>query len=368
MPTKYRIIASLAAVVVWLFVATSPAGAECIQGDCSNGTGVYLWPDGSRYEGGFKDDKFQGQGTYQWADGKKYVGTFRNNKRNGHGTYSWPNGSQYTGEWKEGTRHGQGTFTWANGSRYEGEWHQGQKRGLGIYTYPDGERNAGRWEAGEIVETMDPEVVAIKLAGPAAPLAPAPAPPDLPRPATDSPVMAQAPQPPHPPVTAVAPASLETETKEERGPAVTVEKPAQKRPEAISEDPVTPDLPTAFSLAIHKIPLVRKGKRVKSESLPLYPRGRSQPVGTCRVVVDSTGGNDNTGVVNLAIENRTGCHFAFDAFLRQNDTYLQLVSWSGEEAIGPKATKSLQEAVSLPKSLLSTDLTLKVQGVFQGCP
>ncbi|MBI9086986.1 MAG: hypothetical protein JEZ11_25550 [Desulfobacterales bacterium] len=361
MPTQLRNIVSLTAAIAWLFIATGPAGAQCLQGDCANGTGVYLWPDGSRYEGGFKDNNFHGQGTYHWADGKKYIGAFRDNKRNGHGTYSWPNGSRYSGQWKDGARHGQGTFSWANGSRYEGEWYEGQKQGLGIYTYPDGNRNAGRWAAGKITDPMDPDVVAIQLARPAAPSPSAPVTTELPMQPADSGAMTQTPLPLEKTAT---PENTEKNVTGEKPPTAAVEK-AVRETEAEVEEP---DLPASFALAVHQIPLVRNGTTVQSEGIPLYPRGRSRAVATCRLSVDKTGGDDRTGVVNLAVENRTGCRFTLEAYLRQNDTYLKLVAWSGEETIEPKGSKSLQETVSLPKPLTSTDLTLKVQGAFQGCP
>lgn len=361
MPMTSRMVASLTMAVAWFLFAPGLAGAQCIQGDCVAGNGVYLWPDGSRYEGGFKENNFHGQGTYQWADGKTYTGGFRDNKRNGHGTYAWPNGSQYSGQWKDGVRHGQGTFSWANGSRYEGEWHQGQKQGWGIYTYPDGEKNAGRWVAGEIVEPMDPDVVAIKLAGAAAPLPSAPVATERPMQPSDSVAMAQPQTPPAPEKTATP---ADNGVSRETPPTADAGKTAQETAAEVAK----PDLPAAFALAVHQIPLIRSGKAVKSEDIPLYPRGRSQAVGTARLSVKKTGGDDHSAVVNLAIENRTGCHFSAEAYLRQNGTYLKLAAWSGREAIPPDGTQSLEETVSLPKALLSTDLTLKVQGAFQDCP
>ena len=35
------------------------------------------YPDGSRYEGGFRDDEFDGEGVYTFADGRELAGEFR---------------------------------------------------------------------------------------------------------------------------------------------------------------------------------------------------------------------------------------------------------------------------------------------------
>ena len=42
-------------------------------------------------------------------------------KKHGQGTYIWSNGEKYEGEWKDGLIHGQGTYNWSYGKKYEGE-------------------------------------------------------------------------------------------------------------------------------------------------------------------------------------------------------------------------------------------------------
>ena len=49
------------------------AWAECISGDCENGTGTFADPDGETYVGEFRDGFFYGEGTKTFADG--YVKT-----------------------------------------------------------------------------------------------------------------------------------------------------------------------------------------------------------------------------------------------------------------------------------------------------
>jgi len=35
-----------------------------------NGIGTYLWPDGRKYEGEWKDNKMHGEGNFDWGDGR----------------------------------------------------------------------------------------------------------------------------------------------------------------------------------------------------------------------------------------------------------------------------------------------------------
>ena len=62
---------------------------------------LYIWENGSRYVGEWKEGKKHGQGTYTWSDGKKYVGEYKDGLPNGQGTYTLPNGEKYIGEFKD---------------------------------------------------------------------------------------------------------------------------------------------------------------------------------------------------------------------------------------------------------------------------
>ena len=48
-------------------------------------------------------------------DGSKYEGEWKNGNPNGKGTFTYPKLGKYVGELKDGFPHGQGTFTWSNG-------------------------------------------------------------------------------------------------------------------------------------------------------------------------------------------------------------------------------------------------------------
>ena len=105
-------------------------------------TGVlYLWENGTKYMGEWKDGIKHGQGTYTYLDGKNYVGEFRNGKFNGQGTYIYGigklKGEKYEGEWKNGERTGPGTYTWSNGDKYVGEYKD-EKPWNGTYYDKDG--------------------------------------------------------------------------------------------------------------------------------------------------------------------------------------------------------------------------------------
>jgi len=101
---------SLAALLVGLALC-EPADAQSRLPACPdsddvrwhNCQGTFLWPDGEKYIGEFRDDKRSGQGTFAWTNGEKYVGEFRDNKRNGKGIrYSASGSVLEQGIWKDG--------------------------------------------------------------------------------------------------------------------------------------------------------------------------------------------------------------------------------------------------------------------------
>jgi len=89
------------------------------------------YPDGSKYEGGWKDGKPHGWGKYTFPDDSNYEGEYRNGKRNGQGILIFPNGEKYEGEFRDGKRHGHGTYTKPDGSQYVGEWKDDKRHGEG---------------------------------------------------------------------------------------------------------------------------------------------------------------------------------------------------------------------------------------------
>ena len=70
------------------------------------GRGMQVWPDGSMYEGYWRDNKANGKGRLIHADGDVYFGMWQEDKAHGKGVYSHLDGARYTGEWKEDKQHG----------------------------------------------------------------------------------------------------------------------------------------------------------------------------------------------------------------------------------------------------------------------
>lgn len=89
-------------VLPLLFLVPASSWSKCIEGDCLNGKGTYIYRAGKEYIGEWKDGKRHGQGTYTYPDGSKYVGEFKFGKANGQGTLTYHTGRQFTGEWKNG--------------------------------------------------------------------------------------------------------------------------------------------------------------------------------------------------------------------------------------------------------------------------
>ena len=86
------------------------------------GRGVYIWPNGDRYEGEFEYNGMHGTGTLNYANGEKYIGSWVGGKKRGHGVYYWPNGKRYEGEFKDDKKHGIGSLIYINGEVAYGKW------------------------------------------------------------------------------------------------------------------------------------------------------------------------------------------------------------------------------------------------------
>ena len=74
---------------------------------------------------GSKEDGIR-TGKQNFSDGSKYVGGWKDDKRNGHGTVISKNSEKFVGEWKNDDKHGFGALFYADGSLlFSGQWHQG---------------------------------------------------------------------------------------------------------------------------------------------------------------------------------------------------------------------------------------------------
>jgi hypothetical protein len=80
----------------------------------------------TRYAVCEQEPDYQGKLTYVWPDGDRYEGEFKNGRLHGYGAFFWRNGRSYEGEWQDDLPHGRGVFTWPDGSKYKGLWEQGK--------------------------------------------------------------------------------------------------------------------------------------------------------------------------------------------------------------------------------------------------
>lgn len=141
----------------------------CLSGDCQNGEGIFAYPDGSKFEGHFRNGKFDGEGIFSFANGDRYVGHFKENYPDGLGTrFVKTSGLEETGEWRQGEflgqslvesgqygcisgdcESGEGVFVFREGSaKYTGTFLDGKPHGNGTCTYASGERYVGEWNNG----------------------------------------------------------------------------------------------------------------------------------------------------------------------------------------------------------------------------
>ncbi len=67
-----------------------------------------------------------GYGEFLWKDGKKFCGFYKNDKKDGFGIYYWPNNKFYIGFWIEGKQNGVGKYIKEKNNKY-GKWKNGQK-------------------------------------------------------------------------------------------------------------------------------------------------------------------------------------------------------------------------------------------------
>ena len=125
---------------------------KCIDGDCINGKGTYLYSDGTKYKGNWKNGKEHGYGVLNYHNDAKFSGYFVEGKRNGEGTAIDAAGNRYNGQWKNDKEDGFGMLHCTDGTKYEGEWKEGKEHGKGKIVYPDGTILHGQWVDGELTK------------------------------------------------------------------------------------------------------------------------------------------------------------------------------------------------------------------------
>lgn len=134
------------------------AGAHCMYG--ADGKLIYA-PEGARCAPQ-KGRAIPGAGSA--APGQ--TGCIQGDCKNGEGTYVWSDGSRYTGGFQNGLQHGHGTLAFTSGASYVGAWEQGTRTGLGTAIFPDGRVKAGRWKANRFVGEAPVEKATAQLEWP----------------------------------------------------------------------------------------------------------------------------------------------------------------------------------------------------------
>ena len=143
----------------------------CISGNCANGHGIFLHPDGSIYIGDFKSGKKDGIGLCYYPGKTTYRGSWQNNLPNGIGTMTLPDGEKKAGLWQDGQlqppanyakmkarerclsgdcENGYGVYQQADGRRYQGPFKNGKPNGTGVYFFENGERYEGQMKDGDL--------------------------------------------------------------------------------------------------------------------------------------------------------------------------------------------------------------------------
>ncbi len=138
-------------IVVMISIAfLQTSTAQCIKGNCMNGSGTFMYSSGAKYIGTFKGGKMHGDGALYFSNGNKYFGQWAEQYREGKGKMVFANGDTYRGNFKRGKMNGKGTMEFRNGSRYEGNWSEDVISGKGTFFFTDGKKYVGDFRNGKM--------------------------------------------------------------------------------------------------------------------------------------------------------------------------------------------------------------------------
>lgn len=129
-----------------LFLSTY-VSAQCVQGNCQNGYGTFVFKSGAKYMGDFKNGIIEGQGILYFSSGDKYIGQWKQHYREGQGKLIFANGDTFKGTLVK-SEFRKGVMTYANGDRYEGDWHKNEPEGSGVYHFKNGDLYEGTFVDG----------------------------------------------------------------------------------------------------------------------------------------------------------------------------------------------------------------------------
>ena len=171
----------------------------CVDGNCENGFGTFIYNSGDIYEGNFSYGKMDGLGIRYYHDieiskvlsgdkgldylifrkyvdtqkklyngnifhgniipggtGDIYIGTFKENSRSGYGTYYFSRGPKLICNYKNDKKDGVGVYFYNNKDRYVGEFNQGKFTGEAIKFSNMGKTiESGEWIDDKLVYEME---------------------------------------------------------------------------------------------------------------------------------------------------------------------------------------------------------------------
>lgn len=120
-------------LLIALALGTNAASlAQCIEGNCYDGNGKFLFENGDMFNGLWKKGLQDGYGVYDFRNGDVYKGAWKAGKMDGRGTYVYANGDKYIGMWKDAKMEGRGHFHWSlpgdlmSNAIYEGNFKAGK--------------------------------------------------------------------------------------------------------------------------------------------------------------------------------------------------------------------------------------------------
>jgi len=132
----------------------------CISGDCENGYGTYVWENGSKYKGEWRNGEMHGLGTLTWTTGGVYKGEWKDGVRFGAGAYYYADGNIYIGGWNDNKRHFWGGIKYeSNGNIRFGMYNSGVLNGAGWLVGKGGTNQIEMWDRGEMDAWFDAKYI-----------------------------------------------------------------------------------------------------------------------------------------------------------------------------------------------------------------
>ena len=124
------------------------------QNDFKEGWGMQVEPDGSLYQGFWKNGMYDGPGRLIKTDSSVYEGYWKKNIKHGKGIETFKDGATYDGDFLEGNKTGFGIWYYADGSTYQGEVQDNKRHGDGQFNDVQGDSYDGNWVRTSLISTL----------------------------------------------------------------------------------------------------------------------------------------------------------------------------------------------------------------------